>query len=124
MSSVLFNVNVIEFQSKENISDKICSAPRLSLNSLSQEMLDIFNNNYPASALISKPFTDMEDTNITHLDSLNLNISFDISEELNMTISMFGEDKRQLSEPTYSIVMFFYCLVVFTAGEIDPKVNC
>ena len=93
-------------------------------------MLEIFNDNIPASvALRTKQFAnrDMEDitnidiediTNITDLDSLDLNISFDISEELNMTISMFGQDKRQLSEPAYSVVMFFYCLVVFTAGEI------
>ena len=49
------------------------------------------------------------------LDNLNLS-QRDIS-ELNMTIIMFGRDKRQLSEPAYSIVIFFYCLVVFTAGN-------
>ena len=41
----------------------------------------------------------------------------DISLELNSTIRMFGKDKRELSEPAYSIILVCYFVLVCIAGD-------
>ena len=57
--------------------------------------------------------------NITHLTNFSMEMSddLDIDYELNLTINMFGKDKRQIDEPYYSIILLCYTLVFCLGGN-------
>ena len=57
--------------------------------------------------------------NVTNDNLLNFNSfeNIDLSSDLNSTISMFARNKRELSDPAYSIILVCYFVLVCIAGN-------